>query len=106
MTAVSKLDQPTREQVLALYHGGRTYRELCDLLGLTDEEAGAALLEARFNKVDRLNREVLTRGLQAAIEDMNPLPSDMVWCGQCERRVKPGEIVACQSRWCKAKVAA
>lgn len=86
----------TREQFLALYFSRGTLAQCAALLSLTEEEMGAALLEAAFNKADRIAHH------EAVIQFTPPLP-DKVWCSQCERRVKRGEALACWSRYCRAK---
>lgn len=95
----------TRDEFLRLYHGGRTLREAAAHLGLTDEQMGAALLEASFNAEDRRREhEKLMEALKAV--PIKPAPTDPIWCDQCERLVKPGEFMACRRQFCKAKVAA
>jgi hypothetical protein len=97
----------TREEFLCLFHEGATMRELADKLRLTDEELGAAILEARFNKDDRERREsdaCKRRGeISAAL--IPPLTTKL-WCTQCDRLVHREEAVRCWSKFCAAKAEA
>lgn len=89
----------TREDFLAMYFGRGTLAQAGAILNLTEEEMGAALLEAAFNKADRVARDRMDR---TVAEFAPPLP-DKVWCSQCDRQVKRREALACWSKFCAAK---
>lgn len=97
----------TRDEFISMYHGGSSLRAAALALGLTDEEMGRALLEAQFEKRERLNEERKRHRLERQyLRDAPPTDRDKVWCGQCERLVYPGEFMACRDQWCKARVEA
>lgn len=88
----------TREQFLSLFYSRGTLAQAGAQLGLTDEEMGAALLEAAYNKEDRLRHEAQARTFAC----FKPPESEKIWCCQCERLVKKAEAVRCWSKFCKA----
>lgn len=97
----------TREQFLRLYFSGATLPNVARRLGLTEEEMGAALLEASWNKADRLRHdaeEAAAKGITLLnAKGFAPPPPDRVWCTQCDRQVCRAEFLTCRSKWCKAK---
>lgn len=34
------------------------------------------------------------------------IPSEPIWCGQCDRRVPAAQVAACKSQFCKVKAMA
>ena len=94
----------TREEFLCLFHEGVSLKDLADQLRLTDEELGAAILEARYNKDDQERREKAERIIRREIvAEIKPPPSDKLWCTQCDRLVHRAEALKCWSKWCQAK---
>lgn len=93
----------TREEFLCLFHAGATLREVASRLRLTDEELGAAILEASYNKDDREREERWARRRGEIVAQLKSPAVDKVWCAQCERLVHTEEAVRCWSKFCKAK---
>jgi hypothetical protein len=94
----------TREEFLCLFHDGVSLRQLADRLRLTDEELGAAILEARFNKDDRERREAEVRRRRGEmVAALTPAVTTKLWCTQCDRLVHREEAVKCWSKFCRAK---
>ena len=94
----------TREEFVVLFHRGATLRDVAARLRLTDEELGAAILEARYNKDDQEREEAAARERRGEIVAQLKQPAvDKIWCTQCERLVCTADAVRCWSKFCKAK---
>lgn len=83
-------------KVLALeYEAGATTAELGRKYGVSDETI-------RRELVGRAHIDMRPASRRPRQRDVRPAFGP-VWCCQCERRVKPDEVLLCRSQWCRAK---
>ena len=90
-------------------------REAAEKMGLPPREIAHILKIAEANKVINEGR---SKSLQPFMPAPEPGPrrvlsfarapkvefaTPVLWCGQCDRRVKRLEAASCASPWCKAK---
>lgn len=86
-----------------LYRKGTTLREIGLVYGLDAEEMGRALHYARLTKIINTTQKPI-RPITLAPPTI--VPTDYIWCAQCDRRVHKDNAAQCKSAFCKAQVSA